>query len=72
MGSFIESAGDKMSKECRDPFEEELLDIANEYQLSVRFDAKTGAVVLYEHLGEWECAEQAVLFLKKSFESQED
>jgi hypothetical protein len=61
-----------MSNDFHDPFEQELLNLAHEYELSVRFNVKSGSVILYEHVGEWECAEQAVLYLKKVFQENNE
>jgi len=54
-----------------DAFEQELLDLTNELELCVRFDSKSGSVTLYEHLGEWECAEQAVLALRQMIKDRD-
>ena len=48
----------------KDKFKQELLEICDELELSVRFNSKNGSVNLYEDMGEFECAEQAVLFIK--------
>ena len=45
--------------------EAELMDLCRDCGYSVRFDNKSGTVTLYEHIGEYECAEQALLALRK-------
>ena len=51
---------------------EELLKLCDQLQLSARINGKNGAVYLYEDLGEYECAEQAVLFLKQLIKNAEE
>jgi hypothetical protein len=41
----------------------ELIDICQALEISVRINSNTGAINLYEELGEFECAEQAVRYL---------
>lgn len=58
-------------KKAKADFEKELLDLTLSMGLSVRFYGKDGEVAIYEHLGEWECAEQALLAIKKMMKEQE-
>jgi hypothetical protein len=44
-----------------------LHDLCAELSLSVRFNTHNGSISLYHHLGEFECNEQAILFLEKHF-----
>jgi len=54
--------GKKMKK---DKFLQKLMDLCFDLQLSVRVNHKDGRINLYEDMGEWECAEQALLYLNK-------
>jgi hypothetical protein len=50
---------------------EELLNICEKLQLSARINGRTGSIHLYEDLGDFECAEQAILFLTERFKEME-
>jgi hypothetical protein len=48
--------------------EQELTDLCRKLKLSVRFDHHCGEISIYDNIGNFECSEQAVLFLKTNFE----
>ena len=45
----------------------ELMSLCCKLGLSIRINHKSGEINLYEELGEYECAEQAINVLKKQY-----
>lgn len=44
--------------------EKEIIDLCKELELSARINGKTGEIHLYMDLGSYDCAEQAILYIK--------
>lgn len=52
--------------------DEELLRLTKENQISIRFNQNDGSIDMYDHLGHFECSEQALLALIKYLDEQEE